>query len=132
MDAFEIVCPSTVIAYGATLKELFEHAAYAMAALTEGPPSSEPMYDVPVMAIGDSLEELLGDWLRQLALAGEASSLSLRSFVVDRLEQGGVQGAAGGERGTRRAQWPATRVETVVEVPGGYWARVSIESAEPS
>ena len=81
-----------MIAYGVTLAELFENAAYGVVAHVGAGDAVSPHYDVAVMAIGDTPEELLDDWLRQLRVRGSEAGLSLTSFAVDRLEEGGGSG----------------------------------------
>ena len=70
-----------MIAYGGTLGELFENAAYGIAARAGFDADAKPMYVGPVMAIGDTPEELLADWLAQLGNANSERGLSLVSFV---------------------------------------------------
>jgi SHS2 domain-containing protein len=124
MPAFEFPADDLMIAYGVTLAELFENAAYgvvAHAGVTEG---ASPRYDVPVMAIGDTPEELLEDWLRQLRLRSRDAGLSLTSFVVDRIEEGGIQGSASGNRVVHRPRWAEWIVEVVVALPESFWVRL--------
>ena len=112
-----------MIAYGETLERLFENAAYGIAARSSYDFDAKPLYDVSVMAIGDSPELLLSDWLTQLAARGEFLGLCLVSFGVDRLEEGGVQGVGAGYQnpvGNRQN----LSVDTVVRTNDGYWARV--------
>lgn len=119
-----------IVAYGATPLELFENAAYGMfdlmfdlAALGGGP-------DRPVLAAGDTLEELLVAWLGELLYESETVGLAFRTFTVDRLEEGGVQGAASGPAltGVELRGAPVKAVTyhdlAVVQIPDGWWARV--------
>jgi SHS2 domain-containing protein len=124
MAAFEFPADDLMIAYGVTLAELFENAAYGVVAHAGVAEGVSPRYDVPVMAIGDTPEELLEDWLRQLCLRGSEAGLSLTSFVIDRLEEGGVQGAASGNRPAKQPDWADWLVEVVVASPEGFWARL--------
>ena len=124
MTAFEFPADDLMIAYGVTLAELFENAAYGVVAHARVAEGASPWYDVPVMAIGDTPEELLEDWLRQLRVRGIEAGLSLTSFVVDRLEEGGVQGSASGTRVVDQLRWVDWIVEVVVALPESYWGRL--------
>jgi SHS2 domain-containing protein len=121
---------TAIIAYGATLADLFENAAYGMfdtmVDLEEvpGPVSS------PVVAAGDTVEELLVGWLSELLTEAETRDLVFSCFGIDRLEEGGVQGwASGSPIDTVALHGPPVKAVTyhdlaVVEIPDGYWARV--------
>ena len=124
MTAFEFPADDLMIAYGVTLAELFENAAYGVVAHAGVGEAASPRYDVSVMAIGDTPEELLEDWLRQLRHRGSEAGLSLTSFVIDRLEEGGVQGAASGNRAAGLPGWADWTVEVVVALPESFWARL--------
>ncbi|MBK5267836.1 MAG: hypothetical protein JJE47_10415 [Acidimicrobiia bacterium] len=124
MAAFEFASADLMIAYGSTLAELFENAAYGIAAHSGFDDRQSPLYDVAVMAIGDSPEELLGDWLVQLDIRSIEAGLSLVSFSVDRLEEGGVQGTAAGYRSSETALSQRWDVETIVPMVDGAWARI--------
>jgi len=113
-----------MIAYGVTLAELFENAAYGVVAHVGAGDAVSPHYDVAVMAIGDTPEELLDDWLRQLRVRGSEAGLSLTSFAVDRLEEGGVQGAASGGRAVNHPGWADWTIEVIVALPKSFWARL--------
>ncbi len=119
-----------VIAYGSTLPELFENAGYAMFDLMFDLGSLRPQRDVPVVAVGDDPEGLLVDWLSELLRHAEEQGLAFCLFTVDRLEEGGVQGAAGGAPvGGLELRGPPIKAVTyhqlaVVQIPDGWWARV--------
>ena len=85
-----------IVAYGITPEELFENAAWGMFDLMFDLAQLEPVRDVPVVAAGDAVEELLVNWLSELLFHAEILDLALCYFTVDRLEEGGVQGSAGG------------------------------------
>ena len=117
-------------AYGVTLTELFEHAAYGMFDLMFElePIPSEAVR--PVAAVGDSPEDLLVGWLSELLAVAEIEDLVFSSFGVDRLEEGGVQGWAGGASAAgRELRGPPIKAVTyhdlaIVEIPDGWWARI--------
>jgi SHS2 domain-containing protein len=117
-------------AYGVTLYELFENAAWGMFDLMFSLDEFSPIRDVPVVATGDTHEELLFNWLSELLYHSEALDLAFCYFTVDRLEEGGVQGSAGGVPiATAELRGPPIKAVTyhdlvVVQNPGTWWARV--------
>jgi SHS2 domain-containing protein len=119
-----------VIVYGDTLTELFENAGYAMFDLMFDLSEVPGGRDVPVIAGGDSYEELLVDWLSLLLAEAETRGLAFSLFTVDRLEEGGVQGSASGSPsgGLQRRGAPIKAVTyhdlAVVQIPDGWWARL--------
>lgn len=119
-----------IIAYGVTPHELFENAAWGMFDLMFDLDGLDPMRDVPVIAGGESLEELLVNWLSELLYHSESLDLALCYFTVDRLEEGGVQGSAGGVPAPAfELRGPPIKAVTyhdlaVVENPDSWWARV--------
>ncbi len=119
-----------IVAYGVTANELFENAGWGMFDLMFDLAGVDPMRDVPVMAAGDSLEELLVHWLSELLYHSETLGLALCYFTVDRLEEGGVQGSAGGVPvGLLELRGPPIKAVTyhdltIVENPEMWWARV--------
>jgi SHS2 domain-containing protein len=119
-----------IIAYGSTLPEVFEHAAYGMFSLMfdlDGVPSPVSR---PILAAADTVEELLVAWLGEILAVAEIEDLAFSSFIVDRLEEGGVQGAAAGvPAGEASLVGPPIKAVTfhdlaVVEIPEGWWARI--------
>ena len=121
---------TAIRAYGSTLPELFENAAYGMFDLMYDLAALRPERDRPVLAAGDAVEELLVDWLNELIFTSETEAIAFCHFQVARLEEGGVQGTAGGtpfERSPLRG--PPVKAVTyhdlaVVEIPDGWWARL--------
>ena len=119
-----------IIAFGSTLHELFEHAGYGMFALMFAPIDGPARRDVPIVAAGDSAEDLLVGWLQELLFQSEVVGVAFDFFTVDRLEEGGVQGAAGGTSvATAELVGPPIKAVTypdlaVVRIPDGWWARV--------
>lgn len=126
--------PPRVLAFGATLAELFENAAFAMFdqayLITDVPPT----YSQPIVAPGDAVAELLVNWLHELLFVGERHGLVWSSFAVDRLEEGGVQGSASGMPLTAVSPrhlvvtgLAATPMEPV-PVPEGWWVELVFAS----
>jgi len=121
---------AAVVAYGATLEELFEHAAFAMFDITFDLRGATGARTRPVVAAGDTVEDLLVGWLSSLLAESETHGLAFSVFSVDRLEEGGVQGSAGGDpaSGLELVGAPIKAVTyhdlAVVPVPDGWWARI--------
>ena len=133
MPRYEVLphtADTAILAYGLTMFELFENAAFGMFDLMFDLGTVGGGRDVPVMAAGDTPEELLVAWLGELLYEAESAGLAFRTFTVDRLEEGGVQGSASGAPVEGLAlRGPPIKAVTyhdlaVVEVPDGWWARV--------
>lgn len=121
------------IAYGATPAEMFEHAAFAMFDLVFDLTGAVGRVSRPIVAAGDSLQDLLVAWLSEVLTESEIHDLAFSSFGVDRLEDGGVQGWAAGDP-VDRFELKGAPVKAVthhdlavVEVPDGWWARVVLD-----
>jgi SHS2 domain-containing protein len=121
---------TAIIAYGSTLPEVFENAAFGMFDLMFDLTEVVPTRSRPMVAAGDTPEELLVAWLGELLTEAEIHDLAFSYFTVDRLEEGGVQGSAQGSPATGlELQGPPIKAVTyhdlaVVEIPDGWWARV--------
>lgn len=126
--------PLLVRVFGATLGELFENAAFAVfdqGYVLESIPGS---YSRPIVAAGDTLAELLANWIDELLIMSQAAQIAPSFFVVDRLEEGGVQGSAAGmpldgiaRRGpavTGLARPPSDPIA----VPEGWWVDIELVS----
>lgn len=126
--------PPLIVVMGTTINELFEHSGHAMFDLgyeLEGVPST---YSRPVVAPGDTPGELLVNWLEELLHVSSVEGIVWTAFAVDRLEEGGVQGSAGG---MPHAEVPAketfvTGVATLrpepVPVPEGWWVELEFDT----
>jgi SHS2 domain-containing protein len=124
--------PLAIRAFGATLPELFEHAAYAV--FDQGYRLDEipPTYSRPVIAAGDTMDALLCHWLEELLGMSRAEGIVPSYFVVDRLEEGGVQGSAAGllvaETVPRQRRVVAVGSVRVVEHGAGAWCELELET----
>lgn len=124
--------PLVLRVQAATLFELFEHAAYAV--FDQGWRLSEvpATYSRPVIAAGDTAAELLAAWLEELIAMSRVEQLVPSFFVVDRLEEGGVQGSASGlpaDEAPRRASTAEDLQPVVadpVSVPEGWWVDITM------
>lgn len=133
MRRFEILphtADTQIIAYGVTLPELFENAAYAMFSLMFDMDDLSPSASRPIVAVGETVEELLVAWLAETLTVAEIEELAFTAFVVDRLEEGAVQGAASGIAATGlQLVGPPVKAVTyhdlvVAEDPERWWARI--------
>lgn len=88
----------------------------------------------PIVAAGDTVEELLVEWLENVLTESRRQGIVFSAFAIDRLEEGGVQGSAGGSRIRDVSVTGPTVVSVsdrdlaVVEIPDGWWARVYFET----
>lgn len=137
MERYSVVADGehpTVKVMGSTRAELFEHAGLAVFALSYDLSAVKPTYSRPVVAPGDTMDELLVNWIDELLAWSRSEALVWSYFVVDRLEVGGVQGSASG---LPRTEVPAlsrlvTRAELtgtgIVEIPNGWWTELRLYS----
>ena len=132
---YEIVVhdPLTLRVYGATLEELFEEAAYAVFDQGHRLDEIPGTYSRPVIAPGDTNDELLGGWLTELLAMSRSEGITPSYFVVDRLEEGGVQGSAAGvPSSSAPRRGPAVidvvaPMESPVPIPDGWWVDVVVD-----
>ena len=139
MTSYQVVGrrPLVLRVQAATLFELFEDAAYAVFdqewRLSEMPAT----YSRPVIAAGDTPAQLLAAWLEELIAMSRAEHLVPCFFVVDRLEEGGVQGSASGlpvGEASRRSTAPVElrpHVGDPVAVPEGWWVDITMSPPPP-
>ena len=127
---------SVVRAFGSTRYELFENGAEAMFSVGRDLSAIPSTYSRPLVAPGDSYEELLVEWLTELLYLGVREHMVWSSCIVDRLELGGVQGSASGlPEGQVAAAGPIVlavdRLLTgIVEIPDGWWVEVAFELSQ--
>ncbi len=135
MRAFKRIVaePPTYLVGGATREELFENAGYAVFAEGWDLDGVKPTYSRPVVAPGDTYEELLCNWIDELLYVADDAGLVWSYFVVDRLEEGGVQGSAAGmpaesvRRRPRRVNGVRSVGGGLVSVPEGWWVEVELD-----
>lgn len=126
--------PIRIIAFGPTRGELFENAAFGMYDQAYDITSVPPRYSRPIVSPGDTLPELLTNWLDELLFVGEGEGLVWSSFSVDRLEEGGIQGSASGmprDEVAVRRRMVAGLAETPgepVPVPDGWWVELAFRT----
>lgn len=129
-EVIDHTADAAIIAYGETLADLFENAAYGLFDLTFDLASVSASISRPITAAGDAVEDLLVAWLSSLLAEAEIHGLAFAAFTVDRLEEGGVQGTASGAAaaGVELIGPPVKAVTyhdlAVAEVAEGWWARL--------
>ncbi len=129
--------PPRVVVYGVTAAQLLEHAAEAVFGMNLDLTRIAPTYSRPIVSPGDTLPELLVNWLDELRFIGQRDAIAWSWFVVDRLEEGGTQGSAAGLP-MSEVEMPAEVVvgirlvsEGVVEVPEGLWVELELTLGSP-
>jgi len=126
-----------VRAYGFTIGEVFERAAYAMFDIGYELEVVTSTYARPVVAAGDTIEILLVSWLDELLAMSRVEGIIPCFFVVDRLEEGGVQGSASGlftaEVATRGlvVGGVITATPDFIEIPDGFWVELRFSMVAP-
>jgi SHS2 domain-containing protein len=124
--------PRVLRVFGTTRRDLFEQAAYAVFDQGYVLEQITATYSRPVMAAGDDSGELLGNWLAELLEMSRATQIAPSFFVVDRLEDGGVQGSAAGLPMTEAVHRSvvvmglAAPPADPVPVPEGWWVDVTV------
>ncbi|MBT8207760.1 MAG: archease [Acidimicrobiia bacterium] len=132
---FELV-DGGLFAYGMTLGELFENAAFGVFSQLFDLRDVSPVQSRPLVAPGDTNNELLANWIDELQAMSRLERIAPSYFVVDRVEEGGVQGSAAGEpidqvpeMGKRLAV--VARDVEVSQTPDGWWASVPFLTSGP-
>ncbi len=122
--------------HGATRSELFENAGAAMFSIGFDIAAIPSTYSRSLAVAGETMSDLLVNWLEGLlVLAGDERHV-WSSFVVDRLEIGGARGSASGlpshdvvQRGPL-VVGVESRAVSLVPVPAGWWVDVTF-ATEP-
>ena len=143
MKTFEIIeHPADVgfLAYGETLRELFENAALAMCSLMAAPDHITEREERQISARGSDTESLLYSWLAEILAAADGEQLVFRRVVVTQLKEprgtsaGQVRGTAFGERFDRERHAAGTYIKAVTlhqfsieKTDSGYRARVFLD-----
>lgn len=85
-----------IVAYGATLVEVFETAARAMFELMFDAGEAGERLQLHIEVEAATREDLLVEWLSTLLFEAESRDLALRSFDIDTIDEGHVSGRAEG------------------------------------
>lgn len=124
--------PRVLRVFGTTRRDLFEQAAFAVFDQGYVLDQIPATYSRPVMAAGDDMGELLGNWLAELLEMSHTNQIAPSFFIVDRLEDGGVQGSAAGlpmEEAIRRSvvvTGLAAAPSDPIAVPEGWWVDLTV------
>ena len=125
--------PRVLRVFGTTRRDLFEQAAFALFDQGYVLDQIAATYSRPVMAAGDDMGELLGNWLAELLEMSQTNQIAPSFFIVDRLEDGGVQGSAAGmpmAEAVRRSVVVVgltTPPSDPIAVPEGWWVDLAID-----
>jgi SHS2 domain-containing protein len=123
---FEVAAP--------TLAVLFERAGLALLAVMADLGSVEPRERIEVVVEGETLEELLHDFLQALLLRFQVAGFVACELAVDVITGRSVHATAAGEPVDPRRHGLRAEVKAVTwhqlavrERPGGWWARVIVD-----
>jgi SHS2 domain-containing protein len=128
------------LAYGETLRELFENAALAMCSLACAPEEIEEREQSEIVATGADVESLLYSWLTEILAAADAEQLVFRRACISEWREpqagtpGAAQGIARGEKFDRGRHVAGTYIKAVTlhqfaveRTSDGFRARVYLD-----
>lgn len=122
------------LAYGETLKDLFENAALAMFSLACDLDRIQESQMREVEASGFDTESLLYAWLAELLGLADAEQLVFRRAEVTELVPGRVRGTAHGEKFDKTRHRAGTYIKAVTyhqlrveQTPEGWRAQVYLD-----
>lgn len=95
-DEIEHTADKAIIAYGATFAEMLESAAAGMFAQQVDLETVPRKIQWSVRAVGDSPEDLLVAWLRELLLLSEDQGVALCDFKITRFSEWRIEGEVWG------------------------------------
>lgn len=124
-ELLEHTADSMIKAYGSTLEECFENAAYAMFDLILDAESVEKKQAVKVSVEGEDREELLYNFLSELLYIFDAKKLALSEFRVS-ITDGRLSCVAEGEPFDPRGHSPKTEIKAVT------YHMLKVDPEEPS
>lgn len=130
-EFFEHTADTGLRAYGATLEELFVHAAQGLIALLVEDSSISPKEARPIMLSADSEEELLRAWLKELLFWFTTDHFLPGTYEVDEIAGGSLRARLTGERFDPSRHMHGVEVKGVTyhefrltKTPGGWEASV--------
>ena len=85
-------------AFGATLPEVYENAARALAQLITEPSTVEPDEEIHIEVQGTDPSDLLVNWLSEILYQHDAERWLFHDFRVESLDDHAVSGIAWGEK----------------------------------
>lgn len=130
-EVFEHTADIGLHAYGATLPELFIHAAEGMESLMVVPGQLRPQVSREIVVTGHDEVSLLIAWLNELVVLFDTEYLLFKDFAIDVITQTRVQGRAFGEPYDMQRHDLSSAIKavtwheaTVEHTSDGYKARV--------
>jgi SHS2 domain-containing protein len=106
MKRFDVIEPTAdigIIAYGKSLHELFENAAYGMfSCLTDALSNVRRKKSVEIKTDGSDYESLLVNWLNELVYLVNVKQLLFNEFKIDALGDFFLTAIAKGEKITKK------------------------------
>ena len=124
-EVLEHTADLMVKAYGRSLKECFENAAYAMMDQIVDASSARPIEEVNIAVEGVDLEELLYNFLSEVLFIFDAKGLVLGKFEVTLLE-GRIECRAWGEAYDPEKHSPKSEIKAVT------YHELQVNEDEPS
>lgn len=87
-----------IIAYGETLKEIFENAAFGMFSLMADLSKVVPKQSLGIKVKADDPESLLINWLNELIYHEDAKKMLFNEFNINRLTDKALEATVKGEK----------------------------------
>ena len=87
-----------IIAYGKSISELFENAAFGMFSLMTDPKKVAGKTEFEVEAAADDIESLLVNWLNELLFLEDTKHVLFGSFKIKGISDKEIKGEALGEK----------------------------------
>jgi len=122
------------LAFGRTLPELFENAAFAMLSIRAEVDDVEPRQQFPIAAAGADFESLLVSFLSEVLYLVDGTQAAFRRVRVDALSEIAIAATGLGEPGDRSRHrvklivkavtWHQLRIEQIAD---GWSARVYLD-----
>lgn len=123
-EQFDHTADVGIHAYGSTLAELFENAAFGMFSLVADLDTVTPGMDREIEIESNSLENLLLDWLRELLFLHETQDLIFTDFSVNEISTASLRATARGGALER------ARTETLREIKAVTYHGLKIQKHE--
>ena len=123
-EVFEHTADIGLHAYGATLAELFIHAAQGMESLMVAPEQIRPQVQREVEVEGHDEIALLIAWLNELIFLFDTDYLLLCDFTIDAISRTHVKARAAGEA------YDAQRHDLSSAIKAVTWHEASVEQSD--
>lgn len=120
-EVFEHTADIGLHAYGATLADLFIHAAQGMESLMVAPEQVRPQVQREVVVEGHDEISLLIAWLNELIFLFDTDYLLLRDFTIDAISATSLKAHVSGE------PYDAQRHDLSSAIKAATWHEASVE-----